>query len=323
MDIIAAQHKLIDKLGANKVKIDEPMSAHTTFKVGGPADLFILPQSCGDVALALHVLNEHLVPLMLMGNGSNMLVRDGGIRGAVMQFGRQFSEISVEGTMLTAQAGALLSSVASQAYSHGLAGMEWASGIPGSVGGASAMNAGAYGGEMKDIVCGVTAITSACALETFSHDDMHFCYRHSRASDGSLTIVEVQLQLVNGDMEKSKALLDEYTACRQQKQPLEFPSAGSFFKRPPGRFAGKLIQDAGLKGARVGGAMVSEKHCGFIVNAGGATASDVLALAALVIESVRQQSGVTLEMEVKAVGEDARMHGRAVHEVCDQPRKDR
>jgi UDP-N-acetylmuramate dehydrogenase len=296
---------LIELLGTDRAKFGEPMSEHTTFRVGGPADLYLMPQDAEAAAKALSLCKAHGVPLLVLGNGSNLLVRDGGIRGVVMQFGSQFNAIDVQGTSIHAQAGALLSAVAAEACRSGLAGMEWASGIPGTVGGATAMNAGAYGGEMKDIVQSVTAITDAGELQAFTHDEMEFSYRHSRASDNALTIVEVELGLSPGDTVRSQALTCEYTAARRQKQPLEFPSAGSFFKRPQGNYASKLIQEAGLKGTRVGGAMVSEKHSGFIVNMGGATADDVLGLATVVIERVKEYSGVTLELEVKVVGENA------------------
>ena len=304
MGIDAALSGLRAALGEDKVLANEPMSRHTTFGVGGPADIFLLPASAEDVARAVQICRDAGVPLMALGNGSNLLVRDGGIRGAVLHVGENMSAITAAGTVLTAQGGALLSRVAAEAWRQGLAGMEFASGIPGSIGGAAAMNAGAYDGEMKDVSGSITAVRPDGRVAVYEKDNMEFTYRHSRALSEGLIIVEVALALRRGDMAQSKALLDDYTARRREKQPLELPSAGSFFKRPPGHFAGKLIADAGLKGLRVGGAQVSEKHAGFLVNTGGATASDVFKLAALVREKVKALYGVELEMEVRTIGED-------------------
>ncbi len=300
-----ALRRLTDTLGSGKVLADEPMSRHTTFRVGGPADIFLLPEAAEDVAEIVRVCREESVRLMVMGNGSNLLVRDGGLRGAVMQLGDRFAAVTVAGDSLTAQGGALLSRVAAEAYRQGLTGMEFASGIPGSIGGAVAMNAGAYGGEMQDIVQSVQAVARDGSLFTLSKDSMEFSYRHSKALAEGLVIVSVTLGLARGDLVQSKQLLDQYTAMRREKQPLEMPSAGSFFKRPCGYFAGKLIADAGLKGFRVGGAQVSEKHAGFLVNTGGATAADIIALAGEVQRRVKELYGVELEMEVRLVGEDA------------------
>lgn len=304
MEINALRSLLMDALGAEKIKIDEPMSLHTTFRVGGPADIFILPATVEDVADAVKICHELDLPLLVIGNGSNLLVRDGGVRGAVMQLGSGFGGITVEGTALTAQGGALLAHVAAEAQRQGLAGMEFAGGIPGSIGGAAAMNAGAYEGEMKDIVESVRAIGRDGEIIEYTNADMQYAYRNSRALHEGLVIAEVKLKLRHGDREAIKALMDDFNARRREKQPLELPSAGSFFKRPTGYFAGKLISDAGLKGAAVGGAQVSEKHAGFIVNTGGATAADVLALEELVRGRVKALYGVELEREVRLVGED-------------------
>jgi UDP-N-acetylmuramate dehydrogenase len=304
MEVYTTLECLRHALGSDKIREKEPMSLHTTFKVGGPADIFITPESTGDVAAAVRICHEAGVPLLVIGNGSNLLVRDGGIRGVVVKLGERLAGMHVDDTVLVAQGGALLSHVAAEAARQGLCGMEFASGIPGSVGGASAMNAGAYEGEMKDIVQGVTAVTPEGEIVKLSCSDMEYGYRHSRALSQGLIITEVELDLVRGDMAASKALTEGYTASRRAKQPLEMPSAGSFFKRPPGYFAGKLISDAGLKGFTVGGAQVSEKHAGFIVNAGGATAADVLSLAEGIRERVRELYGVELEMEVRTVGEE-------------------
>lgn len=304
MEIHAAFERLYASLGPNEIRAEEPMSLHTTFRVGGPADVFLLPRTAGDVAEAVKICRAEGVPLLVIGNGSNLLVRDGGIRGAVMMLGGQISGIAFEGAVMSAGAGASLSAAAAEAQRQGLAGMEFASGIPGSVGGAAAMNAGAYGGEMKDIVQAVDAVTPAGEIVTLQNIDMAYGYRHSRALSEGLIITKVRFGLHHGDAAEIQARMDDFNAQRRQKQPLEMPSAGSFFKRPPGYFAGKLISEAGLKGFRVGGAMVSEKHQGFVVNAGGATASDILALAEAVKAKVKESFGVELEMEVRTVGED-------------------
>jgi UDP-N-acetylmuramate dehydrogenase len=250
------------------------------------------------------LFRESGVRLLTLGNGSNLIVRDGGVRGAILHFGDNFSAIRVQGDLLNALAGALLPRVAAAALAHELTGMEFASGIPGSIGGAATMNAGAYGGEMKDILHGIRAVTPEGTLVSYGIDQMHYGYRHSRVHEENLIVVEVTLALQHGDLDASRALLADFTARRREKQPLEMPSAGSFFKRPPGYFAGKLIEDAGCKGLSVGGAKVSEKHAGFIVNEGNATASDILALAELVTARVKAQFGVDLEREVRVVGEE-------------------
>ena len=299
-----AAEALRRSLGASRVRTDEPMRLHTTFRVGGPADLFITPATIDEAARAVAICRECGVNLMITGNGSNLLVRDGGIRGAVLQFGRDFSAMRMADGRLIAQAGALLPEVAAEAFRHGLTGMEFASGIPGSIGGAVAMNAGAYGGQLEDIVHEVTTASVTGEIARWSRADMHFGYRHSRVQEEHLTVLEVTLELTHGDMAESQRLIEEYTTQRRSKQPLEKPSAGSFFKRPPGHFAGKLIEDAGLKGLSVGRARVSEKHAGFLVNDGGDSAADILALAEAVQRRVRERFGVELETEVRIVGED-------------------
>lgn len=304
MEFTDAYNSLVRALGPEKVLRNEPMSLHTTFRVGGPADIFLMPESADEAAAAVRVCREESVPLLVLGNGSNILVRDGGVRGAVLWLGEKLARIATDGTVLRAESGALLTEAASEACRQGLSGMEFAWGIPGSVGGAAAMNAGAYGGEMKDIVRSVTALTTYSEFVRFSGSEMDYSYRHSRALDERLIILEVEFALKRGDTAEIKALMDDYARRRGEKQPLDLPSAGSFFKRPPGHFAGPLIENAGLKGFSVGGAKISEKHAGFVVNAGGATAADILALAGAVKAKVMETSGVELEMEVRTVGED-------------------
>ena len=296
--------RLREVIDPARVRAHEPMKLHTTFRVGGPADLFLTPATVEEAARAIAICREYGLPMLITGNGSNLLVRDGGIRGAVLHFGRDFRAITADDTHLTAQAGALLPEVAAEAWRLGLTGMEFASGIPGSVGGAVAMNAGAYGGQMADLVECVTATTPEGDIVEYCGPDLRFGYRHSRVQDERLIVLTATLGLQRGDLAESRRLIDEYTAQRQSKQPLEKPSAGSFFKRPPGFFAGKLIEDAGLKGLSVGRARVSEKHAGFLVNDGGDSAADVLALADEVRRRVRERFGVELECEVRIVGED-------------------
>jgi UDP-N-acetylmuramate dehydrogenase len=304
MDIPAALVRLQEALGPGRVCAGEPMRLHTTFRVGGPADIFIEPTQPEEAAAAVRICRETGVPLLVVGNGSNLLVRDGGIRGAVLHMGANIAYIKLDGNTLTAGAGALLSRVAAEAGRRGLVGMEFASGIPGSVGGAAAMNAGAYGGEMRDIVRAVRAVTPSGDMVVLSDAEMDYGYRHSRALEEGLVIAEVALGLAPGDPEVIAVRIRELDAQRRDKQPLEYPSAGSFFKRPPGHFAGKLIADAGLKGMSVGGAQVSEKHAGFVINAGDATASDILRLSEEVRRRVLESSGVALETEVRMVGEE-------------------
>lgn len=280
----------------------EPMSGHTTFRVGGPAEYYACPKR-SQIAPIIALCKSRETPWMVIGNGSNLLVGDKGIKGVVIELGKESSEITVEGSSLTAEAGVLLSSAARNAAEHGLAGMEFASGIPGTVGGAVAMNAGAYGGEMKHIVKKVTVLTMEGREEELSLQEMDFGYRHSCVFENRSIVLEAEFALEQGDMEEIRGRMAELRSRRSEKQPLEYPSAGSTFKRPEGYFAGKLIQDAGLRGYRVGDAQVSEKHCGFVINRGGATAAEIRRLISDVQEKVEAQSGVRLEPEVRFLGE--------------------
>ncbi len=295
--------KLQKLMGAEKVLVNEPMSAHTTFRIGGPADYFVMPETVEELAKILALCKEEGMPYFVLGNGSNLLVGDKGFRGVVIQLYKNFDGMSIEGTKVTAKSGAMLIRVAKEAGKAGLTGLEFASGIPGTIGGAMVMNAGAYGGEMKDVVTAVTVLTKEGEIKTLTGTEMNFRYRGSVVEDEGYIVLEAVMELKEGNLEEIQARIDELSLQRRTKQPIEYPSAGSTFKRPEGYFAGKLIQDANLRGYQVGGAQVSEKHCGFVINAGGATAADVMQLMQDVSDKVNEQFGVTLEPEVKRIGE--------------------
>ena len=282
---------------------EEPLRDHTTFKVGGKADAFLSVNNEEELKKAVKLCKEKNVPYFILGNGSNLLVSDGGFRGLVISIGSQMAQIAVNGTRITAQAGALLSTVAQTAAKNSLTGMEFASGIPGSIGGAIVMNAGAYDGEMKMIVETVTLLTEEGEVRIFTCEEMEFGYRTSRIKREKDIVLSVTLSLSKGDAMAIQDKMKDFAARRREKQPLEYPSAGSTFKRPEGMFAGKLIMDAGLRGYSVGGAQVSEKHCGFVINKGGATASEIYTLIGDVQNKVRTEFGVTLEPEVILVGD--------------------
>lgn len=290
-------------VGEKNILADEPMAAHTTFRVGGPADYLVSPQTPEQVRDVIGLCRRERVPFMVIGNGSNLLVSDRGYRGVLIRLLDNYQSVTVHDRIIHAQAGALLSAIAKKAYRCGLTGMEFAAGIPGTIGGAMMMNAGAYGGEMKDIVSEVTILDAGGNISQYSCADMQFGYRDSVIAHEELTALEVTLRLEPGDEEEIKAKMDDLAGRRTSKQPLEFPSAGSTFKRPEGYYAGALIEQAGLKGCRVGGAMVSEKHAGFVINAGGATASDVRNLIEHIRETVHASSGVWMTPEVRFVGE--------------------
>ena len=289
-------------LREDQIREQEPLSRHTTFRVGGPADLFLTPDST-QISDVMQILKAHQVSATVIGKGSNLLVGDKGIRGAVIEFGKQIAQIHVEGSKIMAEAGAALAAVAQQAYKAGLADMEFAAGIPGSVGGAMVMNAGAYGGEMKDIVESVTVLSKDGKVMELSNKQMEFSYRHSCVIGQEYLVLGAVIKLQQEEPEKILAQMEQLREQRVSKQPLEYPSAGSTFKRPEGYFAGKLIMDAGLADYTIGGAAVSKKHCGFVINKGGATAADILALIKHVQQVVKEQSGVELEPEVKLIGE--------------------
>lgn len=286
----------------NQIYENEPMALHTTFRVGGPADALVKPTESA-LPLVIKLCRKYQEPYFIKGNGSNLLVGDKGIRGLVIEMSSKMEDILVEGEQITAGAGVLLAKAAGQAAAHGLSGMEFAAGIPGSIGGAVVMNAGAYGGEMKDIIECVTVLDPDGNKKVLDKEELDFGYRKSCITEKDYIVTKAVLKLSVGKQETIRGKMEEYRAKRLEKQPLQYASAGSTFKRPEGYYAGKLIMDAGLRGYQVGAAQVSEKHCGFVINRGGATAAEIRQLMQEVSEQVREKYGVTLEPEVKMIGE--------------------
>ena len=301
----AITEQLIKITGADNVSVNEDMSTHPTFKAGGKADIFVSPGNIKEAETVIRLLLTDNIPCTVIGNGSNLLVSDKGYQGVILKVHSALSSIRVEGEHVFAQAGATMAQVARVALEHGLTGLEFASGIPGTVGGGVVMNAGAYDGEMKQVVKNVEVLSSEGEVLTLDNETMEFGYRTSSIKGKPFVVTEVEFELRRGDCAQIKALMDDLAARRREKQPLEYPSAGSTFKRPEGHFAGKLIMDAGLRGYCVGGAQVSEKHCGFIINAqpGVTTASDVMTLIRYVQEVVKDQFDICLEPEVIFLGE--------------------
>ena len=295
--------ELVSIVGSENVLRDEPMKNHTTFKVGGPADYLVTPNLESEVSELIKLCVAKNVPYMIIGNGSNLIVRDGGIRGVVIKLGNNFSECKVEGNRLHLLAGALMSKIGKLALDNHLTGFEFGAGIPGTVGGAVVMNAGAYGGEMQDVIVSVTVLTKDGEILELTKEELELGYRKSCIIPNNYVVLSAVLELAEGNVDDIKKKMNEFAAARREKQPLEYPSAGSTFKRPEGYFAGKLIMDTGLKGYRVGGAMVSTKHCGFVINIGNATAQDILDLIGDIQDRVEYKFGVRLETEVKIVGE--------------------
>ena len=294
--------ELQNVMGGSGIFMEEPMKKHTTFRVGGPADVLVQPDETA-LAAILALCRQYHVSYSFIGNGSNLLVGDKGIRGVVIEMTDPMGNIEVDGTKITAQAGAMLWKIANTAASNGLGGMEFAAGIPGSVGGAVVMNAGAYGGEMKDIIEKVYVLDENGAQLELDRDALDLGYRHSCIPEKKYIVTKVVLELVPRNEAEICSEMKELNEKRAEKQPLQYPSAGSTFKRPEGYFAGKLIMDAGLRGYQVGGAQVSEKHCGFVINKGDATAADICQLMRDVSDKVQAQFGVVLEPEVKMIGE--------------------
>lgn len=291
---------IIDK---KKILRDEPMKSHTTFRVGGPADYFVIPEGDAQLRDIVLLCQKEKMPYYVLGNGSNLLVGDKGFRGVVIQIFKDMNQITVDGDVLTAQAGASLAMAANAALEHGLTGFEFAAGIPGTLGGATVMNAGAYGGELKDVLVSAKVLTKEGEIRILSNEELELGYRRSIIPEKGYIVLEASIGLSPGDKGEIKARMDELRERRISKQPLEYPSAGSTFKRPEGYFAGKLIQDAGLKGFTVGGAQVSDKHSGFVINKGDATAADIRELICQVSRRVKEVCGVELEPEVKQIGE--------------------
>ncbi len=285
-----------------EVRINEPMSKHTSFRAGGNAEWFVVPESVEELCAVLKACKKADTPWYVVGNGSNLLVSDKGYAGVIISTAK-FERLEVNGTEMTAGAGVMLSRLANMAYKAGLTGLEFAAGIPGSVGGACVMNAGAYGSEMKNVLKSVTVLTGEGTVEKIPAEKLELGYRTSVIPKRGYLVLEAEFALAEGSMEEIKAVMDDLAFRRKDKQPIEFPSAGSTFKRPEGYFAGKLIEDSGLKGFTVGGAQVSEKHAGFVINKGGATAADIYNLCQEVKAVVQKNFGVTMEMEVKLLGE--------------------
>lgn len=283
---------------------DEPMKNHTTFKIGGTVDVMILPTNETEIIDSIKFLRDNDIKFMITGNGSNILVRDNGIRGVVVKIGENINHIKVNEDKIACEAGALLSNISKVALNNNLKNFEFASGIPGTIGGAMVMNAGAYGGEMKDVVLRVKAMDKDNNVYEYTNEEMNFRYRNSRVWDEGLIVLSVELSLENGVYEEIKENIDKLTHKRTSKQPLEYPSGGSTFKRPDGYYAGKLIDDSGLRGLRYGGAMVSEKHCGFVINIDNATCNEVLNLIDVIKKVVMDKFGIELEREIKLIGDE-------------------
>lgn len=287
-----------------RLLFDEPMSRHTTFAIGGPVDVLVKPQSIDEIKKVLSFCAEENLPCTVFGLGSNLLVRDKGIRGVAIKIGEGLAAVEIKGRDIIAQSGIGLNSLAYLAAAHSLSGLEFAEGIPGSLGGAVAMNAGAYGGEMKDVILSCTALDQSGQTHVFKREDMSLGYRSSVFQQLSVVIIEVHLGLIEGEKGDILARMEALACQRQSKQPLDLPSAGSTFRRPEGFYVGPLIEQLGLKGYSVGGAQVSAKHAGFVVNRGGATANDVLSLIAYIQEQAYKRFGVELRPEIKVVGEE-------------------
>ena len=296
-------HKLLETVKEENILLEEPMKKHTTFRVGGAADFFLTPENKEEVRHAVLTCIENKVPYYIIGNGSNLLVSDKGYRGAVIQLYKKFSQVEINNHIVSAQAGASLAKIAGASLEAELTGFEFAAGIPGTLGGACTMNAGAYGGEMKDVLLEVTVLNANGQIFTIPAEGLELGYRTSIIAKKEYIVLSAKIQLKQGQVQDIRDRIEELKIQRITKQPLEYPSAGSTFKRPEGFFAGKLIQDAGLRGLRVGDAQVSKKHCGFVINRGNATAAEIDELIKKVSEEVFQKFDVVLEPEVKRLGE--------------------
>ena len=294
-------NSLLHFLDGYNVLFDEPLCGHTSFKIGGPADALALPESRDELIRLLGVLKNEKFPYMIMGNGSNLLFSDSGYRGVVIKIGPNMAKMNISNSSIYTEAGAFLSTMSAEAMKAHLTGLEFASGIPGTVGGAVCMNAGAYGSEIKDVFESAEVLTDDGSIKTYNLNEMKFGYRTSRLISENTILLSATFNLKASEYETIKAKTDELTASRRAKQPLNLPSAGSSFKRPPGHFAGKLIMDSGLRGYTIGGAQVSEKHCGFIVNKGGASCEDVLKLIEHIQNKVNNDFNVMLIPEIRII----------------------
>lgn len=299
---LAFYEKLCGAIDEKRIYRDEPMKKHTTFRVGGTADYYVIPRTNEEVKEIILLCQQNQIPYYVIGNGSNLLVGDGGYQGVIIQIYKEMDQIEIDGVFVKVQAGALLSRIGNAALEAELTGFEFAAGIPGTVGGAVVMNAGAYGGEIKDILVEAVVLTQDGTILTLKNEELELGYRTSIIAKKNYIVLGATFCLEKGEREAIKARMNELKEQRVSKQPLEYPSAGSTFKRPEGYFAGKLIQDAGLRGFQVGGAQVSEKHCGFVINKGNATAADIVELMKQVSEKVYERFEVSLEPEVKMLG---------------------
>lgn len=303
MNRINIIHLLEEKIDRQHIHEDEWMNKHTTFKIGGPADLYVIPNSEEELIHAVQVCKQENVPYYVIGNGSNLLVTDKGFRGVIIEVYKQLADIKVEGNCIVAYAGALLSKIANTALENNLTGFEFAHGIPGTLGGAVTMNAGAYGREMKHVIESATVIDHEGKVQTLSLEELELSYRKSIVSRLGYTVIKATIRLSEGEAEAISNMMKDLGQRRRDKQPLEYPSAGSTFKRPEGHFAGKLIMDSGLRGYQIGGAKVSDKHCGFIINHDHATCADVLQLISYIQSEIKEKFDVDIEPEVRMIGE--------------------
>ena len=296
--------EILNYLPSDRLLFHEEMKNHTTFKIGGPVDIMVLPQDEEDVATVVSFCRERDIPLFIFGVGSNLLVRDRGIRGVAMKLGENLDEVEVNGDQIQAQAGVKISALARIAAFHSLSGLEFAEGIPGSLGGALVMNAGAYDGEMQGIVTAARAIGPDGSIETFKNEEMQFGYRRSIFQSNGYIIIYATLKLATGNRNEIEQRMLEFARRREEKQPLDKPSAGSTFRRPPGFYVRPMLEELGLKGYQIGDAQVSSKHAGFIINNGNATARDVLELIAYIQQKAKERFGVDLQPEIRVVGQD-------------------
>lgn len=289
-------------LSKEQIFINEPMKKHTTFKIGGNADILILPYTLEQIIECIQICEQNNIEYYVIGNGSNLLVSDKGFRGVIIKLFKNFNKIELDKNIIKVQSGATLSAIAKKAYDNSLKGFEFASGIPGTIGGGVCMNAGAYGGELKDVIKQVTVLEDN-KVTILNNKECEFEYRNSKILKNKLIVLDVSIELEQGNKDEILAKMKENNKIRNEKQPVEYPSAGSTFKRPPNNFAGKLIMEAGLAGKTIGGACISKKHCGFIINNGNATCKDVLELADFACKQVKDKFNINLEKEIRVIGE--------------------